>query len=101
VPDTYQRKTFTCIINSAATPADPDKTREFSTFDLFPTTLAALGVKIDGERLGLGTNLYSDKPTLIEQNGLQSTTEEISKHSRLMDDMYMGRFVSPFFEDSN
>lgn len=101
VPETYQRKTFTCIINPAVTAADPDKTREFSTFDLFPTTLAALGVKIDGERLGLGTNLYSDMPTLIEQNGLESTTEEISKHSRLMDDMYMGRFVSPFFEGSH
>ena len=34
--------------------------------DMFPTTLASLGAVIDGDRLGLGTNLFSDKPTLAE-----------------------------------
>ena len=37
--------------------------------DLFQTTLAAMGTKIDGDRLGLGTNLYSDKETLAERYG--------------------------------
>jgi phosphoglycerol transferase len=37
--------------------------------DIFPTTLAALGFEIEGDRLGLGTNLFSDKPTLWEELG--------------------------------
>ena len=32
---------------------------KFSQFDMFPTTLAALGVKIEGNKLGLGVNLFS------------------------------------------
>ena len=36
---------------------------------MFPTMLASIGVKIEGERLGLGTNLFSDKPTIMEENG--------------------------------
>ena len=36
---------------------------------MFPTLLASIGVKIEGDRLGLGTNLFSGKPTLFEQNG--------------------------------
>ena len=41
-----------------------DITREYATLDLFPTTLAALGAEIDGNRLGLGTNLFSSDQTL-------------------------------------
>ncbi len=69
VDDSYLRRTFTVVINGAATPSDPSRERRYSTFDLFPTTLAALGVEIDGERLGLGTNLYSDEDTLLEHYG--------------------------------
>ena len=35
--------------------------------DLFPTTLGALGAQIEGERLGLGTNLFSNRETLSEE----------------------------------
>ena len=43
--------------------------REFSTLDLFPTTVASLGVRIEGDRLGLGTNLFSNQKTLMEEDG--------------------------------
>ena len=36
--------------------------------DMFPTTLASLGAVIDGDRV-IGTNLFSDKPTLAEELG--------------------------------
>ena len=56
IKDSYQyRRTYNTIINSAIT-SDNTKNRKFSTLDLFPTTLAALGVKIDGNKLGLGVN---------------------------------------------
>ena len=43
--------------------------RTFTSLDMFPTTLAAMGFEIEGERLGLGTNLFSVVLTLCEKNG--------------------------------
>ena len=78
-PD-YTRSVYNCFIHSAATPSK-EKNRLFGTFDLFPTTLAALGAEIDGDRLGLGTNLFSDRKTLTEQFGYEYLTEELQKQS--------------------
>ena len=49
--------------------------------DLFPTVLAAMGYEIEGERLGLGTNLFSTVPTLAEAYGYDWLEEELSKYS--------------------
>ena len=84
VSEDYQRKVYTAILNSAVEPQSSER-REFSTFDMFPTTLAALGAQIDGERLGLGTNLFSKLPTLTEQVGYEKEREEIQKRSRFFD----------------
>ncbi len=84
VPSSYQRKVYTCYINAAATPADPNRTRTYSTLDDFPTTIAALGAHIDGDRLGLGTNLFSSRDTLLEQDGLTKVNSEIAKNSNFM-----------------
>ena len=53
--------------------------------DLYPTTLGALGAKIEGNRLALGTNLFSDEKTLIEKYGLTYVNDELSKNSRFYD----------------
>ena len=45
-------------------------------------TVVAMGVKIEGNRLGLGTNLFSDEKTLAEQYGLEYIDQEFSKSSR-------------------
>ena len=95
VPDSYQRKTYTCIINGAASTPEGAERRNFSTFDLFPTTLAALGVTIEGDRLGLGTNLYSTRETLLEQYGLLKLQTELEPRSKMMVQMYRGNYVSP------
>ena len=50
--------------------------------DLYPTTLGALGVNIKGNKLGLGTNLFSDEKTLLEKYGVQYVNEELKKVSR-------------------
>ncbi len=84
VDGSYRRRTYTCVINAAATPADPGRRREYSVFDLFPTTLAALGATIEGDRLGLGTNLYSDQDTLLETLG-EELRKGLSGPSALMD----------------
>ena len=65
----YVRKVYTTYINSAVEPVNGGTRRDYTTFDNFPTTLASMGVSIEGDRLGLGTNLFSGRPTLTEQYG--------------------------------
>ena len=68
----YTRTVYNLFINPAVTPVETQN-RQFSTLDMFPSTLAAMGVKIDGDRLALGTNLFSEKKTLIEEYGFDET----------------------------
>lgn len=86
VPDDYSRKVYTTYINAPVQPVT-DEYREYSTFDDFPTVLASLGVQISGDRLGLGTNLYSGLETLTEQYGVEKENQEISKKSEVMDSL--------------
>ena len=66
----YDRRIFNAIINPAVKPAKgASRNRKFLAFDWLPTILAALGVKVEGERLALGTNLFSGKKTLVEELG--------------------------------
>ena len=87
VPKSYQRKVYTAILNSDVEPVNGDQYREYSTMDMFPTTLAAMGIEIEGDRLGLGTNIYSDKETLIEKYGTEYCNEEIEKKSDFMNEL--------------
>ena len=83
VEKSYQRKVYTTYINSSVEKETDDK-RTYTTFDAFPTTLAALGANIDGNRLGLGTNLYSSTQTLSERYGVENEKTELKKKSKLM-----------------
>ncbi len=80
VDDDHERHVYNCIINS---PVDPlnSKNRIFTPMDMFPTTLAAMGCEIEGDRLGLGTNLFSQQPTLAERVGIDFLNQEIGKRS--------------------
>lgn len=80
----YERKVYTCYIHSAAEPADPERSRQYSTLDDFPTTLAALGCTIEGDRLGMGTNLFSDRDTLLESDGEEAINTELTRNSPFM-----------------
>ena len=57
--------------------------------DMFPTTLAAMGVDIKGERLGLGTNLFSTKKTLIEEKGLKKVDKALSAKSKFYNNQFI------------
>lgn len=76
----YDKKVVNLIINPAIEAKNSKRT--YSTMDLYPTTLAALGANIEGNRLALGTNLFSDEPTLIEKYGLEYVNNELMKNSR-------------------
>lgn len=56
-----------------------------STVDLFPTTLASLGVTFDSNRLALGTNLFTDERTLAEIMGIEELDAQLQKHSNYYD----------------
>ena len=77
----YLRTPYNCFINSAIEPLQP-KNRKFAIFDFYPTILASLGVKIKGEHLGLGTNLFSDEKTLLEKYGVKKINSEVAKYSQ-------------------
>ena len=56
---------------------------------MFPTTLAAMGYKIEGERLGLGTNAFSAEKTLAEQHGY----DWINKQAAVTSSWYLNTFA--------
>lgn len=78
--DYTKRTGYNVILNSAVKPIQ-ENNRAFLSLDMFPTTLAAMGVKIEGDKLGLGVNLFSDKPTLIEEYDYEYVELELSKKS--------------------
>ena len=88
VADDYEQHVYNCIINSEIT-CNNYKNRKFCGMDMFPTTLAAMGCEIKGDRLALGTNLFSETPTLIEELGYDSFKEEVSFFSEFYVNTFM------------
>lgn len=84
IPEGYQRRVYTAYINAAAVNQMPESYRLYSTFDTFPTVIAALGAEIDGERLGLGTNLFSGAETLTELFGVDEENTKLMANSEFM-----------------
>ncbi len=78
--DFMDRTIYNCFIHSEVD-TENVKNRNFTPMDMFPTILAAMGYTIEGDRLGLGTNLFSDQPTLTERFGYEWVDAEISKYS--------------------
>ncbi|MGM9959907.1 MAG: sulfatase-like hydrolase/transferase [Allobaculum sp.] len=83
----YDRHSYAIVLNGPEYTLD--KTREFCTLDLYPTIMEALGIQIEGHRLGLGTSLYSDVPTLIEQLGLLELNAELVADSSYYNNVIM------------
>lgn len=90
VAEDYERHVYNCFINAAVTPFQTQN-RQFCTLDMFPTTLAAMGCKIEGERLGLGTNLFSGRRTLMEEMGHTKLCAELSKKSEYYSQHFYGK----------
>ena len=81
----YQRTCFNLILNPDESltnlPETQFRNRQWASFDMFPTMLASIGVKIDGNRLGIGTNLFSDEKTLFETYGVEQVNESLTPKS--------------------
>lgn len=84
----YIRSQYNCFINSAAVPTT-SQNRESTVFDLYPTTLAAMGCSIDGNRLGLGVNLFSNYDTILETYGSRYLlSQELAQNSNYYTEMF-------------
>ena len=76
------RPVYNCIINSAIeAPKGVTTNRLFTSMDMFPTTLAAMGFNIKGDRLAMGVNMFSGQKTVIEYVGYKTFAEEVIKDS--------------------
>ena len=88
VENAPERRLYNCFINSAKTPSGSIKNRIFTSLDLFPTTLSAMGFEIKGNRLGLGTDLFSDTDTLAEEIGYDAFNAELGKYSKYYEENF-------------
>lgn len=77
----YDRTVLNAFIHSQAEPVR-SKNRSFTSFDMFPTILTAMGARVEGDRLGLGVNLFSDRKTLAEELGVKKLDAELRKQSK-------------------
>ena len=88
-----ERSMYNCFINCDVAPLGATTSRVWTSLDVFPTVLASLGFSIEGDRLGLGVNMFSGKQTLAEQMGFDVLNAEMNKFSEfyLMNFAYGGK----------
>lgn len=83
IADIELRPIYNCFINTDKSSAELNSQwRTFTTMDMFPTILSALNFDIEGDRLGLGTDMFSGRETLAEEIGLSTLDEELNKYSQ-------------------
>ncbi|WP_022760432.1 LTA synthase family protein [Butyrivibrio sp. AD3002] len=85
----YDRTVYNCFINGKCNVNNVNRyNRELLTMDLFPSILSAMGYTIPDDKLGLGTNAFSDKKTLAEELGYDYVNEETGKYSKYYIDAF-------------
>lgn len=75
------RHVYNTFINTDKT-GEHSKNRLATTFDIFPSILSSMDVEIQGDRLGLGTDLFSGQKTLAEIYGYDKFTIELERKSK-------------------
>ncbi len=81
--DYLDRTIYNCFINTDKQISELNLTnRSFTAMDIFPTVLSALNFKIEGNKLGLGTDMFSGEKTLAEKMGTDNLQSEINKYSK-------------------
>lgn len=97
VDDNYERTTYNLILNPDPSVANVNSdrlyNRRWANFDLFPTILSSIGVQIDGNHLGMGTNLFSNEQTLFERDGVKYVNGEVEKLSLFYNEHILGEEV--------
>lgn len=92
-----QRRVYNCFINPVINGPVAETGRQFTAVDIFPSVLSAMGFRIEGEHLGLGTNLFSAQRTLAETLGLAKLDAELGMSS----DFYVKTFAPELLVKTN
>jgi len=79
------RYVYNCFINADGEDTNT-KNRNFCTLDIMPTVLSGLGFDIEGDRIGLGVNLFSGLETLEEKLGYDYLEKELSGFSEYFEE---------------
>lgn len=79
--DDYERTIFNLYLNTDKKPIN-NTNRQFTSLDLYATTLSAMTAEIEGNRLGLGVDLFSEEDTIVEKIGLENFSNELLKRSK-------------------
>ncbi|MBY0755755.1 LTA synthase family protein [Clostridium sardiniense] len=95
----YHRTVFNLILNSPVA-TDRVNNRKFSPVDMYPTILASMGIEIEGDRLGLGTNLFSDEDTLIERDGLKTVDKGFGDKSNFFNNTFISEKMNSTFNNT-
>lgn len=83
-----ERLIYNCILNPDPSVPTVDPERTFTALDIFPTMLGAIGAKWDSDSLGLGVNLFSSTPTLIETLGYMTLDEQLKMESSTYQNLF-------------
>jgi phosphoglycerol transferase len=75
------RYVYNLIINPSSKDAKTNN-RIYTALDTLPTIISAVGGDIKGNKLGLGTNLFSNTSTLAEKYGINKLDNELKKSSK-------------------
>lgn len=87
--DRFKRRSFNLFIN--AKHGEYNRTfREYTVFDLYPTVLSAAGIKIKGDKLGIGINLFSNQSTYLEKMGHDDFVYELEGTTNWYNSKYLG-----------
>ncbi len=90
------RYVYYCIINPVNKIEDTSN-RIYTSLDTYPTVISSIGGEIEGNKLGLGVNLFSNEKTLAEEYTLETLDDELMKKSTfyddyILDDDYLKKF---------
>ena len=77
------------------------KNRLYTSLDTYPTVISAIGGEIEGNKLGLGVNLFSMKKTLAERDDFDFDyiNEEIVKKSDFYNEKILGSDYEEMIEE--
>lgn len=78
---------YNCFINPVDKNKEVNKKRLFCQFDLFPTILESLSFEIQGSKLGLGTSLFSEKKTVLEEFGKKEVNSQLAKKNKIYNNL--------------
>lgn len=84
------RRWIDIFVNSAVAPGK-EKNRIFSSFDIFPSILEAMGATVEGHALGFGRSLFSGCPTLLEKYDADHINRETMRNTTQYLDLLYGK----------